>query len=47
MLGCAGDFSANAGAGEPAIVSRQRTEKKSFTDGEIVDGFLKTAFGAE
>ncbi len=35
-------------AGElPAISSRQRTEKKSFTDGEIVEGFLKTAFGAE
>lgn len=35
-------------AGElPAIASRQRTEKKSFTDGEIVEGFLKTAFGAE
>src|SRR4051794_15524096 len=30
-----------------AVASRQRTEKKSFTDGEIVDGFLKTAFGAE
>src|SRR5579862_7429755 len=35
-------------AGElPAIASRQRAEKKSFTDAEIVDGFLKTAFGAE
>src|ERR1700753_2234066 len=31
----------------PAIASRQRAEKKSFTDGEIIDGFLKTAFGAE
>jgi hypothetical protein len=31
----------------PGVTSRQRTEKKSFTDGEIVDGFLKTAFGAE
>jgi Protein of unknown function (DUF2927) len=31
----------------PGIASRQRAEKKSFTDGEIVDGFLKTAFGAE
>jgi hypothetical protein len=31
----------------PGIASRQRVEKKSFTDGEIVDGFLKTAFGAE
>src|ERR1700733_3452156 len=35
-------------AGEiPGIASRQRAEKKSFTDSEIADGFLKTAFGAE
>ncbi|WP_027528724.1 DUF2927 domain-containing protein [Bradyrhizobium sp. Ec3.3] len=48
MLGCA-DVGANAGAGGelPAVASRQRSEKKSFTDGEIVDGFFKTAFGAE
>jgi len=31
----------------PAIAQRQRAEKKTFTDSEIVDGFLKTAFGAE
>jgi hypothetical protein len=31
----------------PAIASRQRAEKKAFTDGEITEGFLKTAFGAE
>src|SRR6185369_1726390 len=31
----------------PAIAQRQRIEKKTFTDSEIVDGFLKTAFGAE
>jgi hypothetical protein len=31
----------------PAIVSRQRAEKKTFTDSEIIDGFFKTAFGAE
>lgn len=31
----------------PAIAQRQRTEKKSFTDSEIVEGFFKTAFGAE
>jgi hypothetical protein len=38
----------HAAAGEiPGVASRQRTEKKSFTDGEIVDGFFKTAFGAE
>ena len=38
----------HAAAAEIAgIVARQRVEKKSFTDGEIVDGFMKTAFGAE
>jgi Protein of unknown function (DUF2927) len=31
----------------PAIASRQRAEKKAFTDAEITDGFFKTAFGAE
>jgi len=31
----------------PAIATRQRTEKKTFTDAEITDGFFKTAFGAE
>lgn len=42
------DIATTAIAGElPAIASRQRAEKKSFTDAEIVDGFFKTAFGAE
>src|ERR1700710_2546965 len=36
-----------APAERPAIASRQRAEKKSFTDSEITDGFFKTAFGAE
>jgi hypothetical protein len=31
----------------PAIAARQRAEKKTFTDAAIVEGFLKTAFGAE
>jgi hypothetical protein len=31
----------------PAIASRQRAEKKTFTDSEISEGFFKTAFGAE
>lgn len=45
---CVPDTALKATAGElPAIASRQRAEKKSFTDAEIVDGFLKTAFGAE
>jgi len=30
-----------------AIASRQRLEKKTFTDSEIIEGFMKTAFGAE
>jgi len=37
----------SASAEIPAIASRQRAEKKTFTDSEIIDGFLKTAFGAE
>jgi len=36
-----------AAAETPGISARQRNEKKIFTDGEIIDGFLKTAFGAE
>jgi hypothetical protein len=30
-----------------AIASRQRTERKTFTDAEIAEGFFKTAFCAE
>jgi hypothetical protein len=36
-----------ASAEIPAIASRQRAEKKTFTDSEITEGFFKTAFGAE
>ncbi|HKU05218.1 MAG TPA: DUF2927 domain-containing protein [Bradyrhizobium sp.] len=36
-----------AAAELPAIAVRQKAEKKNFTDGEIVEGFMKTAFGAE
>jgi len=36
-----------AAAEIPAIAARQRAEKKVFTDSEIAEGFLKTAFGAE
>ena len=31
----------------PGVAMRQRAEKKTFTDSEILDGFFKTAFGAE
>src|SRR5580698_3013485 len=48
LAGFALDCAPPAAAGEiPAIASRQRAEKKSFTDSEIVEGFFKTAFGAE
>jgi hypothetical protein len=47
-IGCdAAVWPATATGEIPAIASRQRAEKKSFTDGEIIDGFFKTAFGAE
>lgn len=36
-----------AAAEIPQIAQRQRAEKKSFTDEQILDGFFKTAFGAE
>src|SRR6202045_2310723 len=36
-----------ASAEIPAIASRQRAEKKTFTDGEITEEFFKTEFGAE
>jgi hypothetical protein len=38
---------AAAGSELPVIAAKQRNEKKVFTDREIVDGFFKTAFGAE
>jgi hypothetical protein len=38
---------AAASAETAAIAQRQRSEKKVFTDDEIIEGFLKTAFGAE
>jgi Protein of unknown function (DUF2927) len=38
---------APASAEIPEIAARKRAEKKVFTDAEITDGFLKTAFGAE
>jgi hypothetical protein len=46
-LALGGVVLAPASAEIAAIASRQRSEKKSFTDSEIVEGFFKTAFGAE
>nr|WP_244071774.1 DUF2927 domain-containing protein [Bradyrhizobium sp. Ce-3] len=48
LAACLVDAGLPAAAAEvPAVVVRQRNEKKVFTDAEIVEGFLKTAFGAE
>ncbi|MGY4476873.1 DUF2927 domain-containing protein [Bradyrhizobium sp. USDA 3364] len=48
LAACLADATVPAAAAEvPAVVARQRSEKKVFTDAEIVEGFLKTAFGAE
>ncbi|MBS0530962.1 MAG: DUF2927 domain-containing protein [Proteobacteria bacterium] len=41
------DWRPSAAAEVPGVVMRQRAEKKTFTDGEILEGFFKTAFGAE
>jgi hypothetical protein len=38
---------ASAGAEDPEIAARRRAERKTFTDAEIVDGFLKIALNAE
>src|SRR5262249_39755987 len=36
-----------AAADHAPIATPQRAEKKNFTDSEIIEGFMKTAFGAE
>ena len=47
LAGLACESIVAAAAEIPAIAARQRAEKKAFTDSEIVEGFFKTAFGAE
>src|SRR3954452_8726476 len=48
LAGIAVECLCDAAAAEiAAVAARQRIEKTSFTDGEIVDGFFQTAFGAE
>jgi hypothetical protein len=36
-----------AWSNNPEVAKRQRAERKSFADAEIVEGFFRTAFGAE
>ena len=40
-------IAAPASAEDNAIAEHRRTEQKKFSDAQIVDGFLKIAFGAE
>ncbi len=50
MLGCIASAALlwpSAVAETSNIGTRQRNEKKAFTDSQIIDGFMKTAFGAE
>ena len=35
------------GAEVSGVVARERSEKTAFTDSEILEGFFRTAFGAE
>lgn len=44
---CAGAAAQTPAADIPAVAAHQRAERKTFTDSEILDGFFKTAFGAE
>jgi hypothetical protein len=36
-----------AGKEDPEITTRRATERKTFTDAEIIDGFFRVVFGAE
>lgn len=48
LLACAVISATAVSAAEnPTVAARQRAEKKTFTDAQIIDGFMKTAFGAE
>ncbi len=42
-----GWLAATAAAEDTVIAERKRSERKIFSDEEIIDGFFKTAFGAE
>ncbi len=37
----------SAGKEDPEIAKRRATERKTFTDAEIIDGFFRIVFGAE
>jgi hypothetical protein len=43
----AGDAATAAAAENATIAAKKRAERKDFSDTEIVEGFMKTAFGAE
>jgi Protein of unknown function (DUF2927) len=47
LVSCVPASPSRAASDVPQIAARQRAEKKSFTDAEILKGFFATAFGAE
>jgi hypothetical protein len=47
MLACFAAAIPPARAEHPEIAKRRALERKTFTDAEIIDGFVKTTFGAE
>jgi Protein of unknown function (DUF2927) len=48
VLFAAGSMVAQAASAEnPAIAARKHSERTNFSDAEIVEGFMKTVFGAE
>ncbi|MBN8982858.1 MAG: DUF2927 domain-containing protein [Rhizobiales bacterium] len=47
VLLAASATAAATAADNPTVAARQRAEKKTFTDAQIIEGFMKTAFGAE
>jgi hypothetical protein len=47
LMGAAHCLPPAMAAENPAIAARRHSEKTTFTDAEIIDGFMKTAFGAE
>src|SRR5579862_5005431 len=47
IIACAAPPASAVAAEKPTVAAKKRAERKDFSDAEIVEGFLKTAFGAE
>ena len=47
IIACAAPPASAVAAEKPTVAAKKRAERKDFSDAEIVEGFMKTAFGAE